>query len=122
MRAWRAIGTAGLVALAVALVVGLSGCSAGPISVNGRTLLTYVNQGASADAVTIGTLGTNAAGCITVGDSVLVVPTGSRLNDDGSVDIGGKHYEQGDTVTLGGGGDDHAPPHSPCGAGNYWWV
>ena len=59
-------------------------------------------------------------GCIAVDGAVLVVPTGSRLNDDGSVDIGGKHYEQGDTVSLGGGGGD-APPHSPCGTGDYWW-
>jgi hypothetical protein len=121
MRAWRAIGTAGLVVLAAVLADGLSGCSAGPIIVNHRTLLTYVNQGASADALTTGTLGTNSAGCITVGESVLVVPTGSQLNDDGSIDIRGTHYEQGDTVSLGGGVGD-APPNSPCGAGPYWWV
>jgi hypothetical protein len=102
-------------------VLGLCACAAGPISVNGRTLLTSVNQGASADALTTGTLGTNSAGCITVGDSVLVVPTGSRLNDDGSVDIGGRHYEQGDPVNL-GGGVGNAPPHRPCGSGSYWWV
>lgn len=121
MRAWRANGTAGLAVLAAILTVGLCGCTAGPVTVNGRTLLTYVNQGASADALTIGTLGTNSAGCITVGDSVLVVPAGSRLNNDGSIDIGGTHYEQGDTVTL-GGGRGGVPSHSPCGAGNYWWV
>jgi hypothetical protein len=106
---------------AILIAVGLCACTGGPISVNGRTLLTYVNQGASADALTKGTLGTDSAGCITVGDSVLVVPTGSRLNDDGSVDIGGTNYEQGDTVTLGGGVGE-APPDSPCGAGPYWWV
>jgi hypothetical protein len=122
MLARRVIGRSSLIVVAMFTVLALTACAADPITVNGRTLLTYVNQGASADALTVGTLGTNSVGCITVGDSVLVVPTGSRLNDDGSVDIGGAHYEQGDTVTLGGGGDDHAPPHSPCGAGNYWWV
>ena len=50
-----------------------------------------------------------------------MVPTGSRLDDDGSVDIGGKHYEQGDAVSLGGGAGD-APAGSPCGDGDYWWV
>jgi hypothetical protein len=105
----------------VLVALALTACSAGPITVNHRTLLTYVNQGASAAALIRGTLGTNERGCITVDDTVLVVRTGSRLNDDGSVDIGGVHYEQGDTVSLGGGNGD-APPHSPCGAGNYWWV
>jgi hypothetical protein len=52
-----------------------------------------------------GTLGTNSRGCIAVSGKVLVVPTGSRLNDDGSIDLGGKHYEQGDTVALGGGNE-----------------
>ncbi|MEO6532874.1 MAG: hypothetical protein ABIO06_04795 [Pseudolysinimonas sp.] len=121
MRARGAIGPVSLAAVAVALALGLSGCSAGPITVNGRTLLTYVSQGVSADALTQGTLGTNARGCIAVDGAVLVVPTGSRLNDDGSVDIGGVHYEQGDTVSLGGGVGD-APTHSQCGPGDYWWV
>lgn len=110
-----------LAAAALAGLIGLTGCAGGPVTVNHRVLLTYVNQGASADALNNGTLGTNAHGCITVGGAVLVVPTGSRLNDDGSVDIGGKHYEQGHAVSLGGGGGD-APDDSPCGPGDYWWV
>ncbi|MEO6115031.1 MAG: hypothetical protein ABIP33_01495 [Pseudolysinimonas sp.] len=121
MQTRGARGTASCALVALAVALGLSACSAGPITVNDRTLLTYVNQGASADALIHGTLGTNARGCIAVGGAVLVVPTGSRLNDDGSVDIGGTRYEQGDTVSLGGGGGD-APPHSPCGTGDYWWV
>jgi len=110
-----------VVVLAAVASLGLTGCAGGPVTVNHRILLTYVNQGASADALNTGVLGTNAHGCITVGRAVLVVPTGSRLNDDGSIDIGGTHYEQGDTVSLGGGVGD-APAHSPCGAGDYWWV
>ena len=120
MRARRAT-SACLVLLAAAALGVLTGRAGGPVTVNHRVLLTYVNQGASADALNTGVLGTNDRGCITAGGSVLVVPTGSRLNDDGSVDIGGTHYEQGDTVSLGGGGGD-APAHSPCGSGDYWWV
>jgi len=121
MRLRGAIGKVSLGVAAAAAVLSLVACTGGPVTSNGRTLLTYVNHGASADALTRGTLGTNAKGCITVGDAVLVVPVGARLNDDGSVDIGGVHYEQGDSVSLGGGGGD-APPHSPCGDGDYWWV
>jgi hypothetical protein len=121
MRARGAARSAGLVALVAVGIAGLTGCAGGPVTVNHRILLTYVNQGASADALNTGELGTNDRGCITAGGAVLVVPTGSQLNDDGSVDIAGKHYEQGDTVSLGGGGGD-APAHSPCGSGDYWWV
>jgi hypothetical protein len=121
MRARGAIGGVSVIAVTGMAALGLSGCSAGPITVSDRTLLTYVSQGVSADALITGTLGSNAAGCIAVDGYVLVVPTGSRLNDDGSVDIGGVHREQGDTVSLGGGVGD-APPHSPCGLADYWWV
>ncbi|MEP6842871.1 MAG: hypothetical protein ABJA11_05075 [Pseudolysinimonas sp.] len=121
MRANGAVRKGRIALLAVVVALGLSACSAGPITANDRALLTYVNHGVSAAALIQGTLGTNAKGCIAVDGRVLVVPTGSQLNDDGSVDIGGKHYEQGDTVSLGGGNGD-APPHSPCGPGDYWWV
>jgi hypothetical protein len=121
MRERRAAGKAVLALLAAIASAGLTGCAAGPVTVNHRILLTYVNQGASADALNNGVLGTNEHGCITVGEAVLVVPTGSRLNDDGSIDIGAEHYEQGETVSLGGGGGD-PPAHSPCGSGDYWWV
>src|SRR4051812_13541769 len=121
MRARSAACRALLVLLATGALACLAGCTGGPVTVNHRILLTYVNQGASADALNNGMLGTNDRGCITAGGAVLVVPTGSRLNDDGSVDISGTHYEQGDTVSLGGGVGD-APAHSPCGPGDYWWV
>jgi len=121
MPAPHAARRAGLILLAAGALTCLTGCAGGPVTVNHRVLLTYVNQGASADALNTGTLGTNAHGCITVGGAVLVAPAGSRLNHDGSVDIGGRHYAQGDAVRLGGGAGD-APDDSPCGRGDYWWV
>jgi hypothetical protein len=106
------------------MAVALVGCTpvSHVVSVNGRTLLTHASTGASADALGFGVLGTNAAGCVTMGTSVLVVPDGSALASDGSITVLGKTYRVGTPVTFGGGGGD-APAGAKCGSHSvYFWA
>jgi transposase len=106
------------------IIIALSGCApaAGPIAVNGRTLLTHPSTGASADALGSGELGTNAEGCVTLGKSVLVVPEGSALDADGSITVLGKSYHAGSRIEL-GGGVGNAPVGAKCGPKSvYFWV
>lgn len=89
---------------------------------NGRTLLTDRSDVVST-ALLRGVLGTNAAGCVTVGGSVLVLGPLVRLNEDGSLDLpGGRHYRRGAKVDF-GGAFGPTPPRSPCGetGGGYWY-
>ncbi len=107
---------------AILLLFAACSPSAGQMKVNGRTLLTHTSSGTSADAALTGILHVNAAGCVAVGTLVLVVPTGSTLNADGSIVVAGTTYKFGSTIHLGGGGGN-APHGSPCGAhSKYWYV
>jgi hypothetical protein len=117
----RAVGLAVVIST---MIIALSGCvpAAGPIAVNGLTLLTHPSSGTSATALGSGELGTNAKGCVTMGKSVLVVPEGSALDADGSITVLGKSYQAGSRIELGGGGGN-APAGAKCGSKSvYFWV
>jgi hypothetical protein len=81
---------AGVGVLTVSLIVGLY--AAGLIGpeirvdhVGARTLLTHRLSLASAGVALSGPVGTNSRGCITVGGSVVILPVGSLVSEDGSV-------------------------------------
>jgi hypothetical protein len=124
MRGMKLRGPLGVVAV-IAVACGLAGCAptnAIVMILGNRTLLNHASTGASADAALQGILGTNVKGCVTIGSNVLVVPGGSSLLPDGSIQIGGTTYKTGSKITLGGGGSD-APPDSRCGPrATYFWV
>ncbi|MCU1471802.1 MAG: hypothetical protein JWQ39_2951 [Glaciihabitans sp.] len=106
------------------MIAALAGCvpASHLVSVNGRTLLTHPSTGASADALGFGVLGTNPEGCVTMGESVLVVPDGSGLRADGSITVLGTSYKVGSGIKL-GGGSGSAPTGSRCGStSDYFWV
>ena len=114
-----------VVSVAVALLVGLAGCSSTPndqIRVSGRILLVHV-LGDSDQTDFSGPLGENAAHCITVGNFVVIVPNAARLLDDGSVVMNGHTWKQGTRVAIGGGGSAETPKNSPCRAKKFgYWV
>jgi len=120
----RAIGAAGLAVVASTMIAALAGCApaSGPVSVNGRLLLTHPSSGNSADALASGELGTNVQGCVTLGKSVLVVPDGSGLSADGSITVLGKSFRAGSQIEW-GGGTRKAPTGAKCGSkSDYFWV
>lgn len=107
-----------------AILVSTTSCSGapGPITVNGRTLLTYAAGTARGAAAQSGVLGTNAAGCISIGDFVLIVPNGSELKPDGSIVVDGTTYTLGSDIQV-GGGVGAAPGKNPCGKHlQYWYI
>jgi hypothetical protein len=122
MGRWR---NSAVVPLAIAtLLLATTSCSGPPdnVQVNGRTLLTYSAGSTRADAALEGVLHANSAGCLAVGTLVLVVPTGSRLNSDGSIVVDGTTYTLGSAIQLGGGGG-RSPHPNPCGQHvQYWYV
>lgn len=93
-------------------------------SVDGRTLFVYHpgKDGATMAAFDGGTLSTNKAGCITDGSDVLILADTTRLHDDGSIDVDGRHIEQGATLNI-GGGEATPPQDTHCGVDlNYWYF
>ncbi|HEX4400631.1 MAG TPA: hypothetical protein VHZ98_04860 [Galbitalea sp.] len=121
MRWSRLVG----MSLAVLVIVaGTTSCSGGVqnLHVHGRTLLIYPDSGSTADAAQTGVLQTNVAGCIAVGKSVIVAPSGSVLMADGSIVVHGTTYKLGSRVVIGGGGGK-ALGTSGCGAHlNYFYI
>lgn len=114
---------AGLLIVLAGGLEGLTGCApvGDAVTSNGRVLLTHPATDNMAAALGVGLLGESKEGCITIGTSVLVVPSGSTLNEDGSIVVDGKPYALGQKVEL-GGGTGAIPSGSPCGAGaTYWW-
>ena len=71
-------------------------------------------------AANSGTLSVNAAGCLTDGSFVLVLPDDTVLNPDGSIDINGKHVPIGGRLRL-GGGEGPVPADQRCGTGGYFY-
>jgi hypothetical protein len=111
---WRWV----LVPLSVAAVLlGATSCSVGAqsIHVHGRTLLIYPAGGSTADAALTGVLHATPAGCIAVGKTVIVAPSGSTLGADGSIVVDGTTYKFGSRIVIGGGGGK-PPEKSGCGA------
>ena len=92
----------------------------GSISAGGQVLLTYRDDGAHLEAANGGRLSVNSAGCLTDGQFVLVLPDTTVLNDDGSIDIGGRHVPLGGRLHL-GGGEGPVPADQRCGTGGYWY-
>jgi hypothetical protein len=85
-------------------------------------LLIYPNSGSTADAALTGVLQANSAGCIAVGKTVIVAPSGSSLGSDGSIDVSGTEYTFGSRIVIGGGGGK-ALDKSGCGAHlDYFYV
>jgi phage baseplate assembly protein gpV len=114
MRWRRLIG----VSLAVLVIVaGTTSCSGDVqnLHVRDRTLLIYPDSGSTADAAITGVLDVNAAGCIAVGKTVIVAPSGSVLMSDGSIVVHGTTYKLGSRVVIGGGGGK-ALDKSGCGS------
>lgn len=102
----------------------LAGCSSAATSaqVGGRTLLMYQSSGASGDAVVTGVLGSDAAGCVTVGaGTVLVAPPGSTLDTDGSIVVGSVTYSAGKQARF-GGGLGSAPSGAHCSPSSKYWY
>lgn len=113
MRWSRLVG----MSLAVLVIVaGTTSCSGGVqnLHVRDRTLLIYPDSGSTADAAITGVLDVNAAGCIAVGKTVIVAPSGSVLTSDGSIVVHGTTYKLGSKVVIGGGGGK-ALDKSGCG-------
>jgi hypothetical protein len=122
----RAFKGAVIAVVASTIVAALAGCVTAPashlVSVNGRTLVTHPSTGVTADALGFGVLGTNPEGCVTMGESVLVVPDGSGLTANGSITVLGKTYKLGSRIQL-GGGTGTVPTWSKCGStADYFWV
>jgi hypothetical protein len=90
------------------VLVSATSCSASTdnLHVDCPTLLIYPVTSNSTDAALTGILSTNAAGCLAVGTDVLVAPSGSSLESDGSIVVSGTRYKFGSTVHIGGGGDE----------------
>lgn len=90
---------------------------------NSRTLLTYKpTNGLSALAFQGSDLGVSRTGCITAGDTVLVLPDTAKLNDDGSITFQNRRLQPGQPVNL-GGGIGPLPANTPCGLDvDYWWA
>ena len=108
---------------AILLATTSCGSPRGNLHLGGRTLLTYESSGASADAALSGVLHVNSAGCLAVGDEVLVVPVGSELKRDGSMVVFGQTYKFGSKIKLGGGGGGKQPIGAACGkVVDYWYV
>ena len=109
---------------ALVIVAGTTSCSGGVqnLHVHGRTLLIYPDTGSTADAAMTGVLDTNPAGCIAVGKTVIVAPSGSALMSDGSIVVHGTRYKLGSRIVIGGGGGK-ALAKSGCGAHlSYFYV
>jgi hypothetical protein len=98
-------------------MVGTAACSGGVenLHVHGRTLLIYPASGNTADAALSGVLHTHTAGCVAVGKTVLVAPSGSALTPDGSIVVHGTTYKLGGSVRI-GGGVGKALSKSGCGS------
>jgi hypothetical protein len=122
MRTFPRPALAVLSAAAVVALVASCASPPGALSVNGRELLTYQSGSAVADAAGFGLLHVNAAGCLAIGKSVLVAPTGSTLNSDGSIVVRGHTYRLGAHIHIGGGGGNE-PAGANCGSGLiYFYV
>jgi hypothetical protein len=114
----------GVSLVVVALLVGTTSCSDSDhnLQVRGRTLLIYPDSGSTADAALTGVLRSNSAGCIEVGTTVIVAPSGSGLKTDGSIVVHGVTYKFGSSVRIGGGAGK-ALDKSGCGAHlQYFYV
>jgi hypothetical protein len=103
--------------VAAALLLCTTSCSNNVhnIQVGGRTLLIYPASGSTADTALTGVLHANPAGCLAVGKTVIVAPSGSSLMADGSIVVSGTTYKVGSRVVIGGGGGDEPRGGSVCG-------
>jgi hypothetical protein len=107
-----------------AVLLGTTSCSGSVqnIHVHGWTLLIYPASGNTADAALTGALHTTAAGCVAVGKTVIVAPSGSSLMSDGAIVIHGTTYKLGSSVRI-GGGVGKALSKSGCGSHlNYFYA
>jgi len=68
-----------------------------------------------------GRLSVSPAGCLTDGSFVLVLPDTTVLNEDGSIDIAGRHVPLGGELHL-GGGEGPVPGNQECGTDGYWYA
>lgn len=107
----------------VSVTVGQSRCStADPNRTQVGDNILLLTQDTTGDAASLGgVLGTDAAGCITIGPTVIIAPPGSILFKDGTVRLTGKTLHAGATVTARGGAAP-IPAHSPCRADHYFYV
>ena len=113
---------AGALVAGTVLVLASACSNSSELSAGSLKLLVHSSTNTSASAVLSGKVSHDAAGCITIGGDVIVVPSTSKLTKT-TVSIPGlRPYTIGDVATV-GGGVGSAPPHSPCGArAHYWWV
>jgi hypothetical protein len=112
--------TAAAIAASSLLAACLTGCGS-DAGMQERRLLTYHSSGVHATALISGVLGVSLAGCVTVGDRILVVPYGATTTLM-SITVQGREYRFGTRVEF-GGGELAAPPDTPCGSSaRYWWV
>lgn len=122
MVGWRRVVVTAATAAAILLATTSCTVKPGPVTVNGRTLLTYSAGSTRGAAALEGILGINTAGCLTVGKLVLVVPSGSELGADGSITVAGTTYKFGGLIHVGGGGGKSPGPNSCGNHVSFWYI